>query len=394
LTTSVGLSGFSGEETETLGHLLYPYRVHLTQDTGGAELIVCREACLDDNKPQLRIPIQSHASSLRKKVLKSEANGIVDVPFDLVQTCTRKMRMVMRPRIAPIYSISTRLPLQYNWFPSGLRNRILRLRRIDSDLSRHLEIEVARKVLIEAFRCLGFELQRKRPPSLLVTHDVDTEKGLGRALSLKSVEQDVQISSIWFLPSHEYAIDKSVAIDLADSATIGSHDVRHDGRLIHIRKHQALLERLSASRLRLEQIFEKEVTCFRSPLLQFSEELISGLSICGYRSDFSVPCWEPLHPVTMTGFGIESVQSFEKHGVVEIPLTLFQDHQVLTMMGMNTREAVKLWIEQARLIREFDGEIVLLVHPDYAFSQDLEGYKTLLASLMEIQRCTLPVEIN
>jgi peptidoglycan/xylan/chitin deacetylase (PgdA/CDA1 family) len=207
-----------------------------------------------------------------------------------------------------------------------------------------------------------------------------------RALSLKAVEDELGIHSTWFLPSEEYHIPRHVARDLAKGSTIGSHDVKHDGRLIHIQAREVLLERLVSSRLKLEEVFEKEVISFRSPLLQFSEKIVSGLGQSGYRFDFSLPCWEPVHPVAMTGFGIEAVQSFQIHGVVEFPLTLFQDHQVFTVLGMNTREAVRFWVEQAKIVRQFDGDIVVLVHPDYSFSADIEGYRMLLNSLLEVHR--------
>jgi hypothetical protein len=87
----------------------------------------------------------------------------------------------------------------------------------------------------------------------------------------------------------------------------------------------------------------------------------------------------------MGGFGIESAQAFEVDGVTELPLTLFQDHQVLNVLGMSTREAVKFWIKQAELIRSFDGDIVLCVHPDYAFSLDLRRCRELLMSLLRVR---------
>jgi hypothetical protein len=148
---------------------------------------------------------------------------------------------------------------------------------------------------------------------------------------------------------------------------------------------ERLVDRLRNSRLRLERIFDKEVECFRSPLLQFSQRIASAISEAGYHFDFSVPCWEPVHPITMGGFGIESAQAFEVDGVTEFPLTLFQDHQVLNVLGMSTREAVKFWIKQAELIRSFDGDIVLCVHPDYALSRDLRRYKELLISLLRVK---------
>jgi len=55
-------------------------------------------------------------------------------------------------------------------------------------------------------------------------------------------------------------------------------------------------------------------------------------------------------------------------------------------MGLSIDETIKLWLEQARLIRSLDGDLVLLIHPDYSFSQNLEKYRELLSKLLELQR--------
>jgi peptidoglycan/xylan/chitin deacetylase (PgdA/CDA1 family) len=241
-----------------------------------------------------------------------------------------------------------------------------------------------RQILANAIRHLGFHLQRKKPPFFMVTHDVESERGFARTLSMKAVEDELNIKSLWFIPSHEYPINRSIAADLAEGATIGSHDFKHDGRLIHIHRQSELVQRVSESKLRLEEIFGQVISQFRSPLLQFSRELASALVEAKYQSDFSIPCWEPVNPMTMNGFGVESAQPFEIDGLIETPLTLFQDHQVLNVLGMNTHEAIKLWLEQAKLIRSFNGDIVLLIHPEYAFSLDLDAYRKLLVSLSEL----------
>jgi hypothetical protein len=88
----------------------------------------------------------------------------------------------------------------------------------------------------------------------------------------------------------------------------------------------------------------------------------------------------------MSGFGIESIQPFQIDGILEFPLTLFQDHQLLNVMRMSTSEAVKFLLRQARMIHMLHGDIVLSVHPDYAFSRDLSEYRRLLSSLIELQR--------
>jgi peptidoglycan/xylan/chitin deacetylase (PgdA/CDA1 family) len=264
----------------------------------------------------------------------------------------------------------------------------------DIDLSGHFALETARRILLEAFALLGFRLARKNPPSLLVTHDIETERGLQRALSLKEIEDDLGVKSTWFVPSHDYEIDGTIAAKLAENSVIGSHDIKHDGQLIQIRERSKLIGRLMASRQKLEGIFGREIRCFRAPLLQFSSEILSALNDAGYSSDFSLPCWEMIYPPTMSGFGIECVQSFEMEGIVENPLTMFQDHQLLNVMGMNVDEAIKLWLEQACLIRSFEGDLVLLIHPEYRFSDNLKEYRELLTRLLEMQSERVPSASN
>ena len=207
------------------------------------------------------------------------------------------------------------------------------------------------------------------------------------------MEDDLNIHSTWFLPSDEYPIHKQIAKKLGNDATIGSHDIKHDGRLVHLHRRKDLIKRLRHSQVKLETIFEKSIHCFRSPLLQFNEEIISALGEAGYESDFSLPCWDPVHPTTAGGFGIHSLHSFKIGSISETPLTLIQDHQILSILRMTPEDAAEFLIDQAKLIHSYDGDTVLLVHPDYAFSRDLKAYKKLLNSLKEIQESP-PIDRN
>jgi peptidoglycan/xylan/chitin deacetylase (PgdA/CDA1 family) len=359
--------------------LLYPYRVEIGKGVDEPDVIICRGTS-DSSRPQIRVPQTDHGSDLDAKNCGDE---VVELPFDLISRCSERFEAAMNPKIGFAYKLATRMPFQYNNVPSSIRSWFLR-KEADSNLSDHLANEVARKTVVEAFDLLGFHLKRKDPPSLVITHDIDTEKGLRRALVFKTVEDELNIKSTWFLPSDEYPIPRTLARNLVHGSTIGSHDTKHDGRLIHIHHDDELVQRLKNSRAKLEELFETEVRCFRAPLLQFNRRIVMALAKAGYRFDFSAPCWEPVHPSTMGGFGVETVQGFETDGLVEVPLTLFQDHQVLNIMGMSIDEAIKLWLKQARLIRSFEGDIVLLTHPDYSFSRDLDAYRRLLRSLMEV----------
>ena len=355
--------------------------VELGREVDECDLIICRDTLLDSSKPQIRVPQAEHDGNLHPKDC---GGGVIELPIDLVSRCSERFDAVMNPEVALMYKLATRMPFSYRVIPSSIRNRLLRTNDIDMNLLDHLAIETARRIIAEAFNALGFRLQRKNPPSLLITHDIETQKGLGKALRFKEIEDDLGVQSTWFLSPGEYSISRSLAKDLGSSSTIGSHDLKHDGRLISIRNHGRLVERLVESKKKLEDLFESNVTCFRSPLLQFGRSIISALCEAGYEFDYSLPCWEPVYPLTMTGFGIESVQQFAIHGIIETPLTLFQDHQIFNVLGMSIYEGIRLWLDQAKLVRSLDGNIVLLIHPDYAFSRNLPAYRQLLIALLEL----------
>jgi peptidoglycan/xylan/chitin deacetylase (PgdA/CDA1 family) len=370
--------GFDVPEVQTIRNLLYPFRIEYVLDTEHSDVTISRGLSQPKNIDWKKLILIPAVDS--NKLTENENNGIAVLPFDIVSASLEKFESVMNPKISMTYKLSTKLPFDYNIVPSSIRSQLLKTQHqsIDSDLLHHLSMEVSRRKLVESFADLGLILQRKSAPSIIVTHDIDSEKGLERASSLKEIEDDFGINSTWFVVSDEYPIPSQTAKYLAEGSEIGSHDVKHDGRLIHIKKQEDLVKRLRSSRETLEQSFGKQVSSFRAPLLQFNSRIISALEKSGYKDDFSLPCWEPVHPSTMQGFGVESASQFELNGVVEHPLTLFQDHQVLKVLGISTSKAIRFWMEQLGVIRAFDGDVVLLIHPDYSFAEDLESYKKLI----------------
>jgi hypothetical protein len=382
-SSRVCVIGFDVPEIQIIRNLLYPFRIEYVDSPDRSDVTICRGLSLPKNVSDWKKLVIIPTVDSSKVVSENEKNGILILPFDIVSACLEKFEAVMNPRISMTYKISTRLPFDYNIVPSSIRSQLLKTQRqssIDSDLLRHLSTEIARRKLVESFADLGLMLERKNPPSIIVTHDIDSEKGLERASALKKIEDDFGISSTWFVVAGEYSIPNQIARYLAEGySEIGSHDMKHDGRLIHIKRQEELVNRLKNSKETLEQTFEgKKVTSFRAPLLQFNSRIISALERAGYESDFSLPCWEPVHPSTMQGFGVESACQFEINGVIEHPLTLFQDHQVLKVLGISTSKAIRFWMEQLGVIRAFDGDVVFLIHPDYSFADDLESYRKLI----------------
>ena len=392
LTLKILAKEFDDAELILLHHLLQPFWSELVSGEGYDNVDVIITKAVEPiavSKPQIVIPAVRCDNESGKGQPCIPGNGIVSVPCDIVDICAKKFESVLNPKVSFKYSFSTKMPFNYNIIPSSVRSRMLRMfkkSQIDFDFLEHLNVENARKLLVQSFEMLERPLERKYPPSLLVTHDVETEKGLNRAISMKGIEDELDLHSTWFIVSDEYPIRNEIVRELTNGSEIGSHDIRHDGRLIHIHDFEDLVRRLKVSKSRLEGISGKRVVSFRSPLLQFNKRIISALEAAGYMNDFSLPCWESVHPSTMSGFGIEAVYPISLGRIVEHPLTLYQDHQLLNVRGMKTHQANKFLIEQSHVVLSFGGDIVLLIHPDYAYSQDLDSYRSLLTSLIELQQ--------
>ena len=375
---TVATEGLSDVEVSVLQALLFQYRIVVGKRGRKADVTIGR-----DVQSASTLAIQIPRTHVRENA--DSDNGIITLPYDILDEPVERMKSVLNPRVSVEYRVITRFPFQYNMIPSSIRSLFLRARREQLCTNTELHSEISKMVLIEAIKKLGLNVERKNGPVFQLTHDIDSARGLQRSLILKNVDDEMGIQSTWFVVSNEYSIPRAFARDLAQDSIIGSHDTRHDGRLIGIDDRVKLVSRLRTSKSKLERIFEQDITSFRAPLMQFGEKIISALSSSGYSQDFSLPCWEPVHPSTMGGFGAQIAHRFEFSGLSETPLTLFQDHQLLHVMKLSTRRAVDFWLSQAKLVRSLDGDISLLVHPDYLFAEDTAEYKRLLTELTQIQ---------
>src|SRR2546427_8711138 len=169
---------------------------------------------------------------------------------------------------------------------------------------------------------------------LTVSHDVETRRGLDVGWpNLARIERAEGIRATWNVPSNRYPLSASDFNHMALDGEIGGHDTRHDGRLILLGLEDKV-RRLRLCKSRLEQLSMGEVRGFRSPLLQHGRELIQALAEAGFRFDSSAPSWEPLSPTSLHSHGVGTVFPFKIDGVVEIPVSLPQDHQLVRVAGI------------------------------------------------------------
>ena len=298
------------------------------------------------------------------------------------------------------FRLLTRMPFSYRVIPSSIRNRFFKAKGSVTAFREELlgPVEFLRSLFLASLAIasqdpipfIGF-WRRGKSYALAVSHDVETQLGLeDGAVRLIEVEKELGIRSTWNLPTNRYPLSAQLVIALAENGEVGGHDTKHDGRLFFAKVTEKL-DRVQRCRERLEFLSRRPVRGFRAPLLQHSRELVETLGKAGYEYDSSMPSWEPLSPTSLKPHGIGAVFPFLISGLVEIPVSMPQDHQLIRVGGLGVAEAVDQLLEISRWIKGTRGACVLLVHPDYEFGQEegREEYLRLLRSFRSDAACDI-----
>jgi peptidoglycan/xylan/chitin deacetylase (PgdA/CDA1 family) len=194
--------------------------------------------------------------------------------------------------------------------------------------------------------------------ALVLTHDVETDTGLRHLDVLRDVERSLDLRSSWnFVPRRYHVPDETVR-ELVDAGfEVGVHGLYHDGRD---------LESLATLRARLPEVRSHAERWgsvgFRSPATHRRWEWMPEL---GFDYDSSYPDTDPFEP---QGGGCCSLVPFFNDDLVELPITLPQDHTLFVILR---DESERRWVEKTELIRERGGMALINVHPDYVLEPKL-----------------------
>lgn len=341
--------------------------------------------------------IKDRANSLLYKIRDS---NIYILALDLVAEYRRLMYQRMDETPNWKFRLLTRLPFSYGLIPSFLRNRAFKTKGgFASPRDEALcPVEFLRSLFLASLAVgsrypiptIGFWRQGKSY-ALAVTHDVETQLGLeDRADRLMRVESELGIRSSWNVPSDRYPLSSQLLMALAANGELGGHDTKHDGRLLFASSNDKL-ERTRHCKEKLETLSRSKVRGFRAPLLQHSRDLVEALGRAGFDHDSSMPSWEPLSPTSLKAHGVGTVFPFMISGLVEIPVSLPQDHQLIRAGSLDVSGAVDQLLDVSKRIKSLGGACVLLVHPDYEFSEEesLNEYRRLLSSFSSDPYCDI-----
>jgi peptidoglycan/xylan/chitin deacetylase (PgdA/CDA1 family) len=196
---------------------------------------------------------------------------------------------------------------------------------------------------------------------------VETAQGQENIGALVAVEHEYGITSCWNFPVLRYPVDISTIEDLKRAGhEVGVHGVYHDGRLF---SSEAIFRRRLPKMV--EAAREWGAVGFRSPSLLYDRRLLEELP---FEWDSSMPAWDPFQP--RPGCCLRYVPFKLTGHCVELPVTLWQDFTLFEELQLRD---IEIWRRQIDVLYELGGLMTVIVHPDYAVTQERrDAYRRLL----------------
>ncbi len=317
------------------------------------------------------------------------SDNLIFLPIDVTNEYRKILCDTFDAGSSRLFRLLTGLPIPYSIAPKRLRNLVMRTNENHATLAlqNRLPLDALRFILVRSIeKSTGAKLSRKSQSnekcSCLLTHDVETSNGLKRSRVLKKLEEKYDAPSSWFIPAKHYKLDSEIIETLGSHGEVGAHGNRHDGKLVTYSKRK-MIEELCQARRTLEKVTGNSVKGFRAPLLHCTGTVIQALNESGYVYDTSMPTWEPNHPSVMGPFGVGTVNLIRMNGIVEVPLTLPQDHQMMHVLNLTPKQTVESWLGLMEVIKDINGICSILIHPDYELADqyDLGTYEELLTQI-------------
>ena len=194
--------------------------------------------------------------------------------------------------------------------------------------------------------------------AFVLSHDVESRKGLARVKDLAELEMSMGFrSSFNFVPEGSYKVPPDLRHWLTERGfEVGVHDHRHDGKLYHS------FARFCAGAQRINHfLHEWDAVGFRSGFMLHNLEWIQHLDVLYDSSTFDTDPFEPQSDGAQTIFPF-LIQRPNGNPIVELPYTLPQDSTLFVVLRERTNQ---IWKNKLSWIATHGGMALLNVHPDY-----------------------------
>lgn len=223
--------------------------------------------------------------------------------------------------------------------------------------------------------------------SFVITHDVEQQSGFDNIMLMAEIERKHGFRSAWNIVPERYQVDLSMLKELeSEGFEVGIHGLNHDGKLFQ--SLEMFLYR--ASRINTYLRKWKSVG-FRSPSAIRKLDWIGEFIDAEY--DSSCP--------TSELFGAQpggccTAFPFIHGNVVELPISLQEDHTLLEILNLTPNQMLETWLQAIRKIKKIHGLALMIVHPDYMLTPErLKAYDKFLQIMKMEQNCwhAIPREV-
>jgi hypothetical protein len=208
---------------------------------------------------------------------------------------------------------------------------------------------------------------------LILTHDVETRAGCTFTSQLMDLDESRHLrASFQVIPEKRYEVSHDYVGEIRNRGfEFNIHDLNHDGHLY--RERGQFLQRARKINGYIHRYGAKG---FRAGAMYRNLDWYDAYE---FSYDMSMPNVAHLDP---TRGGCCTVFPFFVGKILELPLTTSQDYSVFYILN---RYSIDLWKKQLDLIRQRNGLMSFLAHPDYLIClRNRKVYQHLLDFLLEM----------
>jgi hypothetical protein len=194
--------------------------------------------------------------------------------------------------------------------------------------------------------------------ALVLSHDVDTQKGHDKCYQLMEIEESLGFRSSFNIVPEKYRVSRTLINDLKSRGfEVCVHGLNHDGKLF-TSKH-IFYKRAKRINYYLQEWGAKG---FTSPSMHRNLSWMHALNISHSTSTFDTDPFEPQPDGAGTVFPFWVENSSEAKGYVEQPYTIPQDFTLFILMKEKT---IDIWKNKLDWIVSKGGMALFNSHPDY-----------------------------